>query len=298
MKLYNKGIKPKIIILEWTEVVLLVPYIKKLFPESKIISIEEDVSFLGIYRKILYTKNILQKKILSVHYNKLKKLELEALECSDVVILNNYKDKKLIEKEGVKSKKIFLWAPFFENMCHLQYKAKKNRIIFYGAMDRKENYLSVIWFIEKVMPLIADLDIVFEVVGNNPAPLLEKYKNNKVNILGYVDDIGKLFSESLCLVAPLVLGAGIKVKILEAFSSGLPVLTNSIGIEGISAVNKRDFFYCEMPEDYADTIRKIVQGKYDCQKISNSAQNFIKENYDLEKDANRFIDLIDSLVSN
>ena len=122
LKLSEQGINPEVIILEWTETVLLIPFVKKIFPESRIIAIEEDVSYLGIYRKWEYEKNKVLKTILSKQYEKLKEIEIEALNYADKVILNNPKDQRLIASNGVSEKKTFVWSPYFESMDHIEKK--------------------------------------------------------------------------------------------------------------------------------------------------------------------------------
>ena len=131
-------------------------------------------------------------------------------------------------------------------------------MLFYGAMARPENYKSAIWFIENVMPLLSDLDVRFVIVGARPDKSLLTYASDKVEITGFMDKVDPYFERCLCLVAPLVLGAGVKVKILEAMSSGIPVVTNHIGIEGIYAENGKHYIHCEAPEEYAECIHKLV----------------------------------------
>lgn len=73
------------------------------------------------------------------------------------------------------------------------------------------------------------------------------------------------------------------MKVLKALVMGVPVSTNEIGIEGINAKNKRDYLFCTSPQEYADTIRKIVEGKLDTSTISQNAVNFISKTFDFHK---------------
>ena len=134
---------------------------------------------------------------------------------------------------GMNEEKIQWLVPYYSNMSGCARKSNNRDILFFGAMSRPENYLSAIWFIENVMPLLNDLDVRFVIVGSKPPEELKRFKSDRIVITGFVNDTLPYFESSMCLVAPLVLGAGIKVKILEAMSSGIPVLTNDIGIEGI-----------------------------------------------------------------
>lgn len=288
----QSGYRPEVIILQWTEIIMLQPYIRRLFPKSRMILIEEDVSYLSYYRQWKNTSNPIKSFIYRKRYEKLKGLELSYLNRADVVILNNHKDKGLIEKDGVPADKALVWCPYFDNMASIVRKPEYHDIIYYGAMNRKENYLSVIWFIENVMPLIDDLDISLEIIGGKPNSELKKYENGRIHVLGYVRDVSPYFQKGLCLAAPLVLGAGVKIKVLEAMSSGIPVLTNAIGIEGIFAEADRDFFYCESPDEYADIIRKLVNHELDDNVISGNSKEFICREYDFEKTAKEFIQTV------
>ena len=137
------------------------------------------------------------------------------------------------------------------------------------------------------MPLLSDLDVRFVIVGARPDKSLLTYASDKVEITGFMDKVDPYFERCLCLVAPLVLGAGVKVKILEAMSSGIPVVTNHIGIEGIYAENGKHYIHCEAPEEYAECIHKLVN---DYKKTAPSGRAFIRENYDLEKSFTEFME--------
>lgn len=295
-KISEEGYKPDVILIEWTEMIVLIEEIKSWFPNTSIIAIEEDVSYLSYARLRDSSKNRLLKFIYGKRFQKLKSMELNALRQADLTILNNRKDQKLICKDGIEEKKTFVWCPYFENMLELDRKPSGGAVIFYGAMNRRENYLSAIWFIEKVMPLIEDLNITFEIIGGNPPKILKKYESERVLILGFVKDISVHFQKGLCLAAPLVLGAGVKIKVLEALSSGLPVLTNHIGIEGIYAKEGKDYLHCEKPEEYAEAIRKLVDGEVNGQEISQNAKEFIREQYNLEKSAGCLKEILGAFI--
>lgn len=286
---YKKNdISPKIIIMEWTECVLLSGQIKDIFPTAKLIGIEEDVSYLGYYRKYQYANNFIWKFIRKKRYERLKKIELEAMEKLDLIILNNEKDSALLQKERNFENKIFVWCPFFQSYLHVPRDGETtNEIIFYGAMSRQENYLSAIWFIENVLDKLEDIRLV--IVGGNPPAILRKYENDKVILTGFVDDVSVYLRRALCMVAPLVMGAGVKIKVIEGLSAGIPVLTNDIGIEGIPVKDGEEFFYCKEPDDYVKVINELKVNKNLENKISERSKRFVMKSYNLEKSENEFI---------
>ncbi|MFA1015967.1 glycosyltransferase [Dubosiella newyorkensis] len=276
---------PDYVILHWTSIINNIGWIKKEFPNAKFIVIEEDVTFLKVYRKIISLKGI--KRIVSNKiYGHFKKNEVASLTLSNLIIVNNDKDRLLLENEKINNN-ILSISPYFTNFDNLKYKYKKENILFYGAMNRPENYEAAIWFIESVFYKLKkyNKDFKFIVLGGNPNKKLLSYESNDIIITGFVDKIDEYFSDSLCLVAPLLMGAGVKIKILEGLSSGIPVLTNEIGIEGIPAKEGRDFLLSKKPEDYISNILELTRNKDFTLSVSKNAKEFIKKNYNYKKSA-------------
>lgn len=288
----NMNEHPDIVILQWTQASLLLPYIKRIFPNSKYVCIEEDVCFQSTERKILAETSVIKKLFFKKRADKFKKCELNVLNRCDVVVTLNDKDTELLKDEGIKEDKIFTSVVYFDSFkCNRENKIRRD-ILFYGAMNRKENYLSAIWFIENVLPLLKNENINFTVVGGRPDKSLLEYQSEHVKIVGFVDDVTEYFENAACFVAPLVLGAGIKVKVLEALSAGVPVLTNSIGIEGIPARKGHDFIYCTTPGEYADNIKLLIEDNELAQSIGRNARQFIIKNYNLDERLEKLIQFI------
>ena len=287
-ELNNRGYIPEIIIFEWTNALVLAPQIKKVYPQAKLVASEHDVTFVGYKRKADYYKG-LKKMFWRIRYRNEKKVELSALKLCDLILPHNPDNRRLLINEGIQEEKLQWLVPYFNNMSKCSRKPNGKDILFFGAMARPENYLSAIWFIEHVMPLIEDMNIRFVILGSNPPKKLREYENSKVHITGFIDSIVPYFEQSVCLVAPLVLGAGIKVKILEALSSGIPVITNNVGIEGIPAVDGKEYIHCEEPNDYARAIISLFQNNKIQNTLSDNAREFIKVNYSYEKSAEEYI---------
>ena len=279
---YNE---PDVVILQWTSVVNQIWWLKKLFPKSKFVVIEEDVTYLKKERII--SKSSFSMKFFRIPvFAIFKKIELNSLNLSDLVVLNNEKDRDLILKEEININKTFVCHPFFQNMLQITNKHIGKDILFYGAMNRPENYQSAIWFIQNVFSELEPLGFRFVVVGNKPHESLKKFDNGKsICITGFVENVNPYFENSLCLVAPLLLGAGVKIKVIEAMSSGLPVLTNEIGIEGIPAKDGKEFFLCKSVLDYRRRILELSNDFDIGNKMGNSAKELIARNFNYQTDA-------------
>lgn len=274
-KLKSDGYDPDIIIMEWTQIVLQVADIKKIFPDAKYIASEHDVTFLGVERRYNSENNRFLKLYKRVQWNNTRKRELAALQKCNAVVAHNSKDKILLEKEQLRN--LYEIVPYFHS-SKVKYRQQNNDILFFGYMKRNENKGAARWFIDNVMPLIEDLDCRFVIIGGGIDDEIKSWESDRIIVTGYVDSTDCYFSKSMCFVSPLILGAGIKVKVIEALDSGITVLTNSIGIEGIPAVANKDYYHCEMPQDYERIIRGLINK--DVKPLNGRL--FIEEHFSLE----------------
>lgn len=260
LKHYNYH--PDVVVLEWTSMLLYIDVVKKFFPDAKYVASEHDVSFLGMKRLISKAKNPFERNIRTKAYYIFKRNELEAIQKCDLVVTHNNKDKRLLINNGIPENKLGVIVPYYDRFpAKARYNKNKKDIIYYGAMNRMENSTSAMWFIENVMPALGDCDVRFVIIGNKPPRELVNRANDRIIVTGFVEDPSDYFNNAMCLAAPLLYGAGIKVKIIEALSSGVPVLTNSIGIEGIDAEDGISYLHCESASDYVNTIKRILEKK-------------------------------------
>ena len=286
-ELLSAGFKPEIVILEWTQCVVLARKIRKWLPESRIVASEHDVTFIGYERKAEYYTGF-KRAVWNQKAKHEKKVEVESLKACDLILPQNSDNIDILRKDGVEGPEIQCLTPYFNSMVCCPRVPNGKDILFFGAMNREENYLTAQWFIENVMPRLKDMDIRFIVLGGNPPQELKALECDQIHITGFVDAIEPYFESAVCFVAPLVLGAGIKVKILEALSSGIPVLTNDIGIEGIPAKKNVEYIHCSSAEEYEKSIRNVFEHGEWAQQIGEKAKDFISEQYSLEKSLNQY----------
>lgn len=291
-RLKASGYIPDVIMLQWTQIVLLEETVKKYYPGVRCILIEEDVSFLGFYRRFKGERNILNAFVKKVLYRKIKDKELRIICRNELTVVNNEKDYRLLVKHGVPETKIFRWIPYYHSYGEAdRRKHNQYEIIFFGALHREENYTAVIWFIENVMPKL-DTGFVFTVIGNRPGKELMKYESERITFTGFVEDVTPYFSRCLCMVAPLRLGAGIKIKILEGLSAGIPVLTGTVGIEGIAARHSKVYMHCETAQEYVHALEKLRKDSRLGDILGENAKRHIDWYFDLERSRDRVLHML------
>ncbi len=226
-----------------------------------------------------------------------KKRELSLLQQTDLIVTNNRKDTELLRKNGIEEGHIFSSVPYFDDYSAVERRPDQQdrTILFYGAMSRAENFESAIWFIEKVMPLLAQEKVRFVVVGANPPERLLRCRSERVEVTGFVQDVRPYFSTCLCMALPLLRGAGIKIKVLEGLSAGIPVLTNEVGIEGIGAAPGTEYLHCTTPEEYAKIVKDLIYGIIPIGFLEKNAREFMEKNYDAGARVQAFIKCVNEL---
>ncbi|RII35012.1 glycosyltransferase [Clostridium chromiireducens] len=176
------------------------------------------------------------------------------------------------------------------------YKTKKKKhIVFLGNMYVAHNKDAVRTFLNNTFPKIINKipNVKFRIVGRCPDQFRKELLNyNNVEITGEVEDIRPYVQECSVAVAPLTYGSGIKTKILETMAMGVPVITNDIGAEGIYAINNRDIFISNDSKEFSDKIIELLNDENLIIKVSNRAQELIRNNYRWNTIIDKFSDII------
>ena len=281
-KLKNQGWVPDTVICDWTECVFLIKKIKNVFPDAKYIAVEQDVTFLRYQRIYKRTHNPLIKMLRYRIYKNVLRREIASLKVCDTIKALNGKDAKLLLEYGIDEKRISVISPFYKKYNFFEPKSDSKNILFWGAMNRQENTEAAIWFIQNVLSVLPQ-EYKFYVIGNHPTKEILGLSGSRVVVTGFVDSLEAYLQDALCFVVPLLQGAGINIKILEGFMTGIPVLTNAIGIEGIPAENQKEYLHCELPEDYISAIERLTEDNELCMTLGKNARTFMEATFDYEK---------------
>jgi sugar transferase (PEP-CTERM/EpsH1 system associated) len=140
--------------------------------------------------------------------------------------------------------------------------SRARSLVFTGTLDYHANVSGLRWFLAEVYPRIrARLpDVTFEMVGRSPAPaLVEAAKDLPgVSLVGAVPDVRPYVRRAGVVVVPLLVGGGTRLKILEAFAMGKPVVSTSLGCEGIAVRQGRDIEIADAPEAFAAAVVALL----------------------------------------
>ena len=182
------------------------------------------------------------------------------------------------------SKKI-IYAPSSIVKEQNKYFAKKKKqtdILFVGTMSWKPNSDAVKWFLDTVLPIIkSELpDVKVKIVGKNALQKINSTDNN-VDLVGFVESLDNEYKSTKLFINPSQSGGGIKVKLMEAASIGLPVVSTSDGVSGFME-NINDYLIVkDKPKEYADAIIQLLENENMREEYSRKMYEYSNEYFDI-----------------
>lgn len=178
--------------------------------------------------------------------------------------------------------------------------AASPRIAFLGSMDWMPNIECVQYFITRVLPLIHQIlpDTRFIVIGRDPAPSIQSLvkKHPLVELTGTVDDIRPHVQACDHMVVPLHAGGGTRIKIFEAMAMGVPVVSTTIGAEGLPVTHGHDILIANRAQSLADASIKLIQNPDFARKLSTNARLKVERDHSWQAVSEQFIELCQTLI--
>jgi glycosyltransferase involved in cell wall biosynthesis len=160
------------------------------------------------------------------------------------------------------------------------------RITFHGNIHYQPNTDAILYFYHNIFPLIhkKEKNAKFYIVGNKPRKSIQQLaKDANVFITGKINDIRPYLMDSSVSICPVRMGAGVQNKILEAMAIGAPVVTSSLGREGIEANSGEHLLVADSPQDFADSVLELMHNNAYRKKISEQARHLIENKYTWEQ---------------
>lgn len=248
--------------------------IKNKISGKRIIYDMVDLHYLRMERENNYLKITKSRK---KDIESFRDKEYFGMKNADAVISISDEEKEIVSNQGIDRDKIFTISNIHKpvNTENIDF-SKREGLLFIGGYYHIPNVDAVRFLFEEIMPLVwkkNDSIKVYILGPNFPEDLKQKYHSEKFQILGYKESVDHWFENSRIFVAPLRYGAGVKGKVGQALEFGLPVVTTSIGAEGMGLEDKITASISDTsPEDFAEKILELYDDENLWQTLhSNSA---------------------------
>ena len=160
-----------------------------------------------------------------------------------------------------------------------------DHILHIGTMFWPPNVDGIRWFVNAVLPLVRRErpEVVFDVLGARPPAELLAWNTNghRVNVAGYVDDPAPFLADAGVFVVPLLAGGGMRVKILTAMAQGLPVVSTTVGCEGIDVVHGQHLLVADTPQQFAAATLRILTEPELAGELGLNGRKLVEDRYSL-----------------
>jgi sugar transferase (PEP-CTERM/EpsH1 system associated) len=156
-------------------------------------------------------------------------------------------------------------------------------IVFTGAMDYPPNIDAACWFCNEILPVVQRNipDIRLKIVGKKPHPqVLQLHKNNAVEVTGTVPDIRDYLAGAVALVVPLRSGGGTRLKILEAMAMGRPVISTTVGAEGLAVTPGTDILIADDAPQFINQLQLLLKSPERADLIGRKGRRLVMQKYD------------------
>jgi sugar transferase (PEP-CTERM/EpsH1 system associated) len=160
--------------------------------------------------------------------------------------------------------------------------ASNRNLLFVGSMDYHANIDAVIWFVRSAWPEIARRhpDLQFVIVGRDPAPAVRQLASDRILVTGTVEDVRPYYELALAAIVPLRVGSGTRLKILEAMAAGVPIISTSLGAEGINVTNNVHLLIVDKAGDLIAAVDSINSSHELRSRLIQAARDLVVKQYD------------------
>ena len=177
--------------------------------------------------------------------------------------------------------------------------SKAHRIVFVGSMDYHANIDGAVSFARDVWPGLhaGHPELIFTIVGRDPAPEVRaQAKNRSIEVTGTIDDVRPFYREALAAVVPLKVGGGSRLKILEAMAAGVPVVSTTLGAEGLNVHDGGDILIADTNQQLAEKIGSVIENKELRERLSVAGLALVSEEYDWSRLGTKLFEIYRELI--
>ncbi|HEY75268.1 MAG TPA: glycosyltransferase [Thermoflexia bacterium] len=162
-------------------------------------------------------------------------------------------------------------------------RADARDVLILGSLFYPPNVDGAVWFAREIFPRIrAEVpDARLLLVGGRPAPeVVALGREDGVEVTGYVKDLRPYLERTAVMAVPLRFGSGMRVKILDGLAWGLPMVSTSVGCEGIDVTPERDILLADAPETFAAQVVRVLRDRRLADSLSTNGRRLAEQRYD------------------
>lgn len=255
----------------------VLPYCRKYIPDTPVIFDTVDLHFLREHREAALESDEAKRK----KANAREAQELQLIAASDATIVVSPVEKALLAQK-LSAQHVAVVSNIHRlNRTTIPPFEKRRDFLFIGGFEHTPNVDAMIWFTAEIMPLIiAEIPTTkLHIIGSKMPPEIHALASKHVVTHGYVADVEPLFAACLLSVAPLRWGAGVKGKINQSMGFGVPVVSTTIGAEGMYLADEESILLADAAADFARQVIRLHHDRGLWSRLSRAGLENIEEHF-------------------
>lgn len=188
----------------------------------------------------------------------------------------------------------------FEKFAPKHTRPEPTTLAFLGAMDWHANVDAVTWFTEEILPPIRESfpDVRFLIIGRNPTTRILSLAQNDpcIEVSGTVPDVTPWLHRASIMVLPLRVGGGTRIKVYEGIAAGVPLVSTSVGVEGLDLHSPEHFRCTDTGEAMARDVIELLENPEKAQAMARSGLNHIQSKYSWNAVCQQFTGLVEKAI--
>jgi len=252
-------------------------FLRLMSPQTKIFYDTVDIHYIREQRQAEIENN----PQLALKAQETKRKELSNCVLADCVLTVTEEDARHLQQELPKLNyavlpNVHLAQPLAETTF-----AQREGLVFIGNYNHQPNEDAVYYFVEQVLPKIQAVlpQVCLYVVGSNLKETMKQWASDYVKIVGWVEQVAPAFAQRRVFVSYLRYGAGMKGKLGQALSLGLPVVTTSIGAEGMALIQGETALIADDPDQFAAAVCQLYTDEALWEKLARQGREYIEHRY-------------------
>jgi polysaccharide biosynthesis protein PslH len=239
-------------------------------------------------------RNAIARVFFGSQHARMRRFEAQACRMFDHVIAVSDDDaRELREDFGVPSVTAVPTGVDAEYFAPMPVERDRNEIVFTGAMDWMPNVDGIQWFVREILPLVQARrpDVRLTIVGRSPAPSIRALSetNPSITVTGTVDDIRPYLARAGAVIVPLRVGGGTRLKIYEAMGMNCPIVSTTIGAEGLPVRDGEHLHIRDTPAELADACVATLADANASAALGTRAGDYVRQHFSWAAIAEEFV---------
>jgi GT2 family glycosyltransferase len=249
---------------------------RRYFSNAHLVYDTVDLHFVREERRIRALETGAEVDLFLHRQSQLRRRELDYMIAADSVGVVTDEDRRLLFELVPAANIVTLPNVHAERREKTPPLESREGLLFIGSYRHPPNADAIVWYRDEILPLLRDHGkINLVALGSDPADWMVNASSDEFLVPGYLEDVTEYFDRSRVFVAPLRYGAGMKGKIGQAMSLGLPVVTTSIGAEGMEIVDGVHALVADTPVAFAGAVRRLSTEPDLWEQISKNARELV-----------------------